>query len=85
MSQLPIAMPPITSYPFVADLLAVLWAHKSLTAPWIFERYIQLQVEVNNDPPILDFYALFYNNSTQLKRGNFNFGQLFSVYSLFCL
>lgn len=56
MSQLPISMPPITSYPFVADLLAVLWAHKSLTAPWIFERYIQLQVEVNNDPPILDFY-----------------------------
>ena len=56
MKTLPIAMPPITSFPFIADLLSILWAHQSLTAPWIFDRYIQLQVETYNEPPILDFY-----------------------------
>lgn len=56
MKTLPLALPPIASFPFDADLLAILWAHSSTTEPWIFDRYIQLQVETDPNDTFLDFY-----------------------------
>ncbi len=56
MKALPLALPPIASFPFDADLLAILWAHESKTSPWIYDRYIQLQVETDPNDTFLDFY-----------------------------
>ena len=39
---LPCAIPPITSYPLIANMMSVLWLHKEETLPWIADRFIQL-------------------------------------------
>ena len=56
MKSLPLSFPPIASFPFDADLLSILWARYQETEPWIFDRYIQLQVETDPNDTFLDFY-----------------------------
>lgn len=34
--------PPITSYPIIANMMSILWAHEEKTMPWIADRFIQL-------------------------------------------
>lgn len=40
--KLPCDMPPITSYPSIANSLSVLWSHKEVTMSWLASEYIQL-------------------------------------------
>ena len=39
---LPVAFPPITSYPLIANIFSILWANKNDSLPWFADHYIQL-------------------------------------------
>ncbi|SET22209.1 cysteine peptidase family C39 domain-containing protein [[Clostridium] polysaccharolyticum] len=45
---LPVAYPPITSYPGIANPMSFLWVHKDKVLPWICDRYIQLIIRPNH-------------------------------------
>jgi len=56
---LPVADPQLVSYPFIANTLSVLFAHKDMTLPWFCDRYIQLII--NKDTTKSHDLANFYD------------------------
>lgn len=53
---LPIEQPPITSYPFIANSLSVLWGQRDKTLSWICNHFIQLTYRKDHPDAIADFY-----------------------------
>lgn len=53
---LPVEYPPITSFPFIANSLSILWVNKDKVLPWISDRYIQLVIRPSHPLTQSDFY-----------------------------
>lgn len=53
---LPIAYPPITSFPCIANQMSFLWNHKERVLPWYADRYIQLLIRPQHPLTRSDFY-----------------------------
>lgn len=59
---LPIQMPPITTFPAIANLFAILWTQEKRVLPWVADHYIQLVVK-NAEFGTDSDWANFYDNS----------------------
>lgn len=53
---LPVEYPPITSFPYIANSLSILWVKKDKVLPWICDRYIQLVIRPHHSLTRSDFY-----------------------------
>lgn len=53
---LPVEYPPITSFPYIANSLSILWVNKDQVLPWICDRYIQLVIRPHHPITRSDFY-----------------------------
>lgn len=54
--RLPVVYPPITSYPYIANSLSILWVKKEKVLPWICDHYIQLVIRPKHSRTRSDFY-----------------------------
>ena len=45
---IPTDIPPITSYPMIANMLIFLWPHKEKIMPWFCDHYIQLVIKTDD-------------------------------------
>lgn len=49
-------VPPITSYPAIANILSLLWTRKENVIPWFSDHFIQLMIRPYNEYSKADFY-----------------------------
>lgn len=53
---IPLAEPPITTYPSIANVLSLLWNQKEKIIPWFSDHFIQLIVRPYHENTYGDFY-----------------------------
>ena len=63
--ELPVAVPPLVSFPFIANSLSVLFAYKDSTLPWFSDRYIQLVInkDITKGHDLVNFYDTCGSNN----------------------
>ena len=57
---LPVKYPPITSFPYLANMLSILWVNQERTLPWISDHFIQIYGSTNLGFDFYDNSSAFY-------------------------